>query len=68
MQWDWSHIVELSGLVVTILSLHFSNVRSARKTREDLLGRFTSMETKMELMYGWFRRHVVKLNGGTDET
>lgn len=65
MQWDWSRFIELTGLVVTILSLHMSNVVTARKTREAMLERLTRMETKMNLMYGWFKSHVFKISGGS---
>ena len=61
MTWDtWGHIVELIGLVVTIVSLHISNLRWANKTRDEMLGRMTAMETKVDLLYGWFKRNIFK--------
>jgi len=66
MPWDWGRIIELGGLVITILSMHISNVRWATKTRDDVLTRMTNMETKMDLMYSWFRRNVIR--GRDDES
>jgi hypothetical protein len=66
MSWDWGHIVELAGLVVTILSLHISNVRWATRTRDDVLNRMTGMETKMDLIYGWFKHSVIKGGRSTE--
>jgi hypothetical protein len=60
MQWDWSRIVELTGLVVTILSLHMSNVRFAQKTRDDLTKTLTEIAVKVDLMHWWFKRNVIK--------
>lgn len=64
-------MVELSGLVVTILSLHYANVRAqqrtreenariAQQTRDELTKKLTEMETKLSLIYGWFKRNVLK--------
>ena len=75
--WDWSRIIELAGLMVTILSLHYANVRaqqrtreenerSAQQTREALTAKMTEMETKLSLIYGWFKRNV--LRGRIDES
>jgi hypothetical protein len=72
--WEWSRIVELAGLVVTILSLHFSNVRAqqrtqaenarlAQETRDELTRKLTAMETKLEILYGWFKRNVFRGRG-----
>jgi hypothetical protein len=69
--WEWSRIVELAGLVVTILSLHFSNVRAqqriqaenariAQQTRDELTRKLTQMETKLALIYSWFKVNVFK--------
>ena len=71
MPWDWSRMVELSGLVVTILSLHYANVRAQQRTRDEnariaqqtrdaLTTKLTEMETKLSLIYGWFKRNVLK--------
>lgn len=60
MPWDWSRVVELGGLVVTILSLHVSNVRFAQQTRDDLTKKMTAMETKLDLLYTWFKRTGIR--------
>lgn len=59
MQWDWGRVVELAGLVVTIVSLHASNVRWATRTRDDVLMRMKGMETKLDILYRWFERNIV---------
>ena len=67
MTWDtWGHIVELVGLVVTIVSLHVSNVRFAQQTRDDLTKSMTEMKAKLDLMYTWFKR--VGLKGRSAES
>lgn len=63
MTWDWTRIVELTGLVVTILSLHFSNMRFNQATRDDLTRKLSAMETKLDLIYGWFKRNVIRGRG-----
>ena len=70
MQWDWSRWVELGGFVVTVVSLHYSNLRHAEKNRDALIthianleNKVTKLETKTALIYSWFRRHVVKIDG-----
>lgn len=60
MEWSWSHIVELAGLVVTILALHFSNMRFNQETRDNLTRTMTQMETKVDLMYGWFKKNFLR--------
>jgi hypothetical protein len=60
MPWDWSRVVELSGLVVTILALHISNVRFAQQTRDELTKSMTEMKTKLDLLYTWFKRTGLK--------
>ncbi len=56
MTWDWSRVVELAGLVVTILSLHVSNVRFNQQTRDDLTKSMAEMKAKLDLLYTWFKR------------
>jgi hypothetical protein len=70
MVWDWSRIVELTGLVVTIITLHMSNLRFNQRTRDDLTTRLAKMETKVDLVYGWLKRRVLfrgKANESDDE-
>lgn len=56
--WDHfsiSHIIELIGIVITVVTLHRQNV-----------ARMTQMETKIDLIYQWFKRRVIFRNGGDE--
>ena len=60
MQWDWGRTIELGTLIVMVLTLHLTNLHWASRTRDQFLERMTSMEQKLALMYGWFKRNVVR--------
>jgi hypothetical protein len=55
-EWNWSNIIEFVGLVFMFYKMHTGNIK-----------RLSSIETRIDIMYDWWRRHIVHGGATSDD-